>query len=248
MLVLVDDFLMNMLFICTMAFVGSIAIFIILAMKCPGQVWVVIKSWLFKKVLDIAATDTLSLRFIPRNRREEGQLEAQKGKFKSVKVMPRTSNPLFANTYHLEGTGIATVLSYEGKSIAVGPEAVAAMHIVEMSKEDREKLPPEIKRWAKEVKIPVDELVKLKDSKTGEEKEVVKTKYQMLFSLDPRKLKTYFEEAYDENQFTHMLEEEFLKGQGLKPKGMGGKLIPIGIILIFVFILIWLLSSGVIKF
>lgn len=240
-LVIVEELVMNLLFILALTFGGILGVIAILALKAPGQVWAIIKCWMTKRVLVIAATDTTVLKFTARKRREEGQLELKKGNFKSIKIIPRDANPIISTGFHLEGTGIPTYLSYEGKCVAVSPSTLAAIEVVEANEKD--KLPKEVKNWAKQQGIKLDVLVKAKDK---DKPNTLRTITKKLFSLDPRKLKYYFDEIYDENQFTHMLEEARLEGMGLKPGGLS-KAIPIGIIVIALFIIIFLFASGVVP-
>ncbi len=117
MLVIVDDTLLYILLGLALIFFAVTGILAILLLKAPQQVRQLIGIWLKKQVLDIAATDHHSFKFLGWKPREEGQLERKHGKLVETKVIPR-GNPLAADIFHLDSTGIPCVLSYEGKTIA----------------------------------------------------------------------------------------------------------------------------------
>lgn len=234
----------------TTAFFILLIVNLIIFGKMPPAARAIISCWLKKRTLVIDTDDSGLFIFKAfKKGGDEGQLErkAKKG-YTEVKTIPRHSNPLVSTRYYLEKTGIPTFLSYMGKIMVATPKMLAAMRVAKMKKG----LPKFVIEWAKENKIPVEVLKETVAEVEGEKKTVIVPEEveKDLFSIDPRELKEFYRETWDEGAIKIRLRQEYQRGYRDRGTQVTKLLIPVGLIfvalIIIMFVVPWLSKSGMV--
>lgn len=236
----------------TAGFFILLAVMLVVFGKMPRGAKAIIGCWLKKGALEMDADDAGHLKLVrTKLSGDEGQLERKDKKgYSNVKIIPRHGNPMVATRYFLEGTGIPVFPAYSGKAVVANPQMLAAMRVARTPKKERDKLPDEIKEWAKSIKVPVKQLVKLVPKDETEESQFVeKTTHKTLFGVDFRDIREFFRETWDEGQFKIRLRQEYQRGWRDRGGQFGKIAIPIGIIIAGVVIALvvvpWLAQSGI---
>ena len=193
---------------------------VFLVIRCPEGL-TFLKSQIFGKGEVIVASEddsavTSLLRARPYGR--EGQYITGPDRFgkRIIFVLPRFEDKIFTHRSILKGIRKPFFLHYKGKTGMASAGTLAAIEVVER---DRLSLPPQVQAWAKENKIITQQTISEEDKK-GNVIEKVKTAVEVLFTLDPRKLRDYFHDHYDESQYDVLLEQKYQ--QGANSRGLGG--------------------------
>ncbi len=249
MLTIVDEMVLNVLLALCVGLFAFVGLTIIILLRSPKAVKTIIQAWLSHKILCIEVTLDGVMRFRARKRRADGQLECMVDGQKSIKIIPNNPDPALAVPAHLEGSGVKAFLAAEPKTIAVTPNTLLAIEMVE-KKDTPEEIPQEFLDWGKRLNIKGEKLVKLfhqagrkAKGKEGEPKP------EKLYILDARKLISYFPDTYDEGAYRNMLEREGIEAEKrVRSEKLGMNKSVLWLVLIVgvvvMVVLAWLMLSG----
>lgn len=171
----------------------------------------------------------------------EGQYIAGRNEFgqRQIFVRPQTADSSFGKANMLVGIRRPIFSAFTGKTVMVPASVLAAIAAAELSTEDKEKLPSNVKRWMDENKVTLEEIqenistVKVEPTADNPSGSVqVKTKNPKnsilkILDLDATKIATYFRGWYNQSQFDVLLQKSeqngYLRGVGVRNAGGGGK-------------------------
>jgi hypothetical protein len=238
-------------------------VFLILLWRCP-EALAFLKCQLTGGVMISVADESGQNEFVVAKSKGQGLYISGSGfRHRRVFRIPHFDNPSFSKRFLSKGIHRPIFFAGNWKITAVNPEALAAIELADdKSKRDEKKseIPENVRKWAEtqhvqiEVKEP-DKILEIADptgagSPSREITEGALTEQtETLLTMDPRKLRDYFEHDYDGKQVDNLLEEERLAGQISKG---GGFHVGKGLIIAFLImgvgaIILIVILSGAVK-
>jgi len=176
---------------------------------------------------------------------------------RTIYVVPRINNPFVSKRFFLAGIRRPIFDHYGGKTVAVNKETLAAMEIADLNETKKSaEIPANVKEWAKTQGFTLSEKSEddngplfetepeqAKDKEATEEPTVsdkIKKRFKgvvatTLFTVDPRKLRYFFDSHYDESQYDVLLDQA--RQDGANQRGGGFNMGNIGKFLIVILII-----------
>ena len=176
----------------------------------------------------------------------EGQYQVKEYE---VYTLPHFDNPTFNRPDYLKGSGVPMLFGFAGKTPVVPSGVLSTIEFAETPKEQREKLPDNLKQYAE-----AHHLVIMQTEKPTEEgkKPELKKAIISIFKLDARKLYRYFINHYDVSQYGLLLRQYRQRGmeEARRPGGSNALkyvLVIAGVGVIGVVVMLALARIGVLK-
>lgn len=240
----------TLMFILLGTFLAGFLPLLIMFIRCP-EARAAVKCWLQGGVMIDSADDSGQEELIVARHLGEGIYLAGKNKYgkRRIFVIPRISNPFITKRFILKGIRRPIFHHYAGKTAIVNAETLAAIEVTETEK--KEEIPPAVKKWAEEhhVTLPVTTVKLPSDDVMAQPQVTTKEQKIPLFNLDPRQLRYYFAEHYDESQYDVLLErarqEGYMEGRG--GSAVMGKWILVIIIIAIVGVLILFVAPTILS-
>jgi hypothetical protein len=271
MLYLFDD--TSLLFTLAGCFLAGFIPLFIMFIRCP-EARVFVKAQLTGGVVISDSDDSGQVVFRVAKPLGSGQYISGPNKYRqrTIYVVPRINNPFIAKRFFLSGIRRPIFHHYGGKTVAVNDETLAAIEIADLNDQHKSaEIPKNVKEWAKTQGFSLSkdsedddghlfeqpeepEEAEVKEGEPSEPTipEKIKKKFKnivavTLFTVDPRKLRYFFDSHYDESQYDVLLDQA--RQDGANQRGGGFNMNKIGLFLVIVLVIaaVGILGMGIVT-